>query len=340
MLVLLASLPGCAGTRPSAAAPGQPQPAAVGPARVDPAALQAFIDDMATRHGFDREALRKLFAHVEARDSIVRAISTPAEAKPWSAYRPIFVNAKRIDGGVQFWNTNADLLERAYQIYGVPPQIIVAIIGVETRYGANMGRYPVIDALTTLAFAYPPRAEFFRSELEEYLLLAREEGLDPLAPQGSYAGAMGEGQFIPSSYRRYAIDFDGDGRRDLWNSPADAIGSVANYFQQHGWTRDARIATTARVFGGAWQSLPEQGLEPKLTIAQLRDYGIVAEQCVDNDRHASFVSLDGENGPEYWLGLDNFYVITRYNHSARYAMAVYQLSQAIAAQHHQMQVQR
>jgi membrane-bound lytic murein transglycosylase B len=212
---------------------------------------------------------------------------------------------------------------------GVDAQVIVAIIGVETRYGGNTGSHQVLDALATLAFDYPPRSKFFSSELEQYLILAREEDIDVLSTKGSYAGAMGYGQFIPSSYRRFAIDFDQDGRRDLWNSPADIIGSVANYMHVHGWTRGTTVAVRAAVSGDKYQALSEQGLKPQITVQELRRDGITPAAAVPEDARAVLISLEDEKGPEYWLGMNNFYVITRYNHSQLYAMAVYQLSQAI-----------
>jgi membrane-bound lytic murein transglycosylase B len=217
----------------------------------------------------------------------------------------------------------------AEKVYGVAPQIIVAIIGVETRYGGNTGKYAVLDALSTLAFDYPPRAKFFRGELEQYLLLAREEHIDLLNTKGSYAGAMGYGQFIPSSYQRYAVDFDQDGKRDLWDSPMDIIGSVANYLHVNGWTPGAKVADRASVTGNRFKGVIEKGLKPEMTVKQLKSEGITPVKPLPADTLAALISLDQKSGPEYWLGLNNFYVITRYNHSPLYAMAVYQLSEEI-----------
>jgi membrane-bound lytic murein transglycosylase B len=221
------------------------------------------------------------------------------------------------------------LLERVEAELGVDAQVIVAIIGVETRYGGNTGSHQVLDALSTLAFDYPPRSKFFSSELEQYLILAREEDIDVLNTKGSYAGAMGYGQFIPSSYRRFAIDFDQDGRRDLWDSPADIIGSVANYMHMHGWTPGTTVAVRASVSGDKYQALSEQGLKPQFTVKDLRREGITPAAVVPEDARAALIALENKKGPEYWLGMNNFYVITRYNHSPLYAMAVYQLSEEI-----------
>jgi len=294
--------------------------------------VQAFIDEMVTKHDFDKAALTTLFSHVRLRPDIIAAINHPAEAKPWSQYRPIFLTQARIDGGVKFWNQHAATLEKAERTYGVPPRIVVAIIGVETRFGTYKGKYPVIDSLSTLAFDYPKRGAFFRSELEQFLLLAQEEKLDPLTVKGSYAGAMGGPQFISSSYRHYAVDFDGDGKRDLIDDYDDIIGSVANYFSEHGWQAGQPIAAPAKVSGDKYQALDTTDLKPQYDLRHLRDYGVSSATPLPDDALASLIRLDGANGPEYWLGLQNFYVITRYNHSPLYAMAVYQLGKAIAEQ--------
>lgn len=293
--------------------------------------LRSFIDEMVARHQFDRLALIELFGQVRPRPEIVEAISNPAEAKPWHVYRRIFLTESRIEGGLEFWARHEGLLEQAQERFGVPPEIIVAIIGIETRYGRYHGKFPVIEALATLAFDYPKRSRFFRSELEQYLLLTREEGIDPMSLNGSYAGAMGGPQFISSSYRRYAVDFDGDGRRDLWESDADIIGSVANYFAVHGWRPGERIAVPAAVPADKADSLPDMGLKPQYTVERLRALGVEPKGEVADDALATVISLEQTDGMEYWLGLHNFYVITRYNHSALYAMAAYQLSREIAA---------
>lgn len=291
--------------------------------------VQAFIEEVSQKHGFKKDELKKLFAKVEFKQKIIDAITRPAESKPWYEYRPIFVTETRITEGVKFWNEHQDELERAHQEYGVPPEIIVAIIGVETRYGRHKGGHRVMDSLSTLAFGYPKRAKFFRQELEQYLLLAREENLDPLSINGSYAGAMGKAQFISSSYRNYAVDFDGDGKRDLWNNTSDAIGSVANYFKRHKWQPDGPITTPAIVGSNHIKVLVEKGIKPHSTVAELRKRGVTPKTKVDPNEMGALIELQNRAGREYWLGLNNFYVITRYNHSPLYAMAVYQLGQAI-----------
>lgn len=292
--------------------------------------VQAFIREMVVRHGFNAARLQAVFGRAHAQPSIIAAMSRPAEAKPWYAYRAIFVNPKRVQGGVEFWRANEAALTRAERVHGVPPEIVVAIIGVETQYGGNMGKYRVLEALSTLAFDYPRRADYFRKELENFLLLTRAEGIDPLTPRGSYAGAMGYGQFMPSSFRSYAVDFDGDGHRDLWRNSRDAIGSVANYFKEHGWRTGEPIAMPARVSGAAWPALVSRKLgQPQYSVASLQARGVLPEGPVGGDQAAMLLEFQGQEGPKYWLGFGNFYVITRYNHSQLYAMAVYQLGQEI-----------
>lgn len=293
------------------------------------AQLDGFIDQMVDKHHFDADALRQLFADAKLRQDIIDAISRPAEAKPWYDYRPIFVTRSRVQGGVQFWREHAAALAKAEKTYGVPAQIIVAILGVETRYGKHAGRYRVLDSLSTLAFAYPPRSRFFRSELEQYLLMTREEKVDPASLLGSYAGAMGQPQFISSSFRAYAVDFDGDGKRDLWDDTDDAIGSVGNYFKRHGWRRGEPVAQPARITGKAPQKLLDAGLKPKFSAAELARHGVELKGKAPEGLDGALFSLETRDGPEYWVGWNNFYVITRYNHSPLYAMAVYQLSEAI-----------
>ncbi len=293
--------------------------------------LDRFADQMAERHGFDRQRLQRLLGQARYRQKIIDAITRPAEAKPWSQYRPIFVTEKRAREGVAYWRANQALLRRAEREYGVPPEIVTAIIGVETRYGRHAGGYPVIDALATLAFGYPKRARFFRRELEQFLLLTREEQVSPEQALGSYAGALGKPQFIPSSYREYAVDFDGDGRRDLWGSDADVIGSVAAYFKRHGWRRGEPVTVRAEGVNDANRRLSERGMKPSIRLDHLRQAGIIPAAPLDlpADTRASLIRLQGGQGDEYWIGLPNFYAITRYNHSNLYAMAVYQLSQEI-----------
>jgi len=300
--------------------------------------VQVFINEMVAQHGFSREELEKIFSQAQRRDDILALMSKPVEKKlPWYEYRKIFLTQSRIEGGVAFWNQNAAILEQAAKAYGVDAQIIVAIIGVETRYGGNMGSYRVLDALSTLAFDYPPRGEFFRDELEQYLLLARVEHIDLLNTKGSYAGAMGYGQFIPSSYQRFAVDFDHDGKRDLWDSPMDIVGSVANYLHIHGWDPGATVTIRANVTGDRYESVIEKGLKPDTAVKELRTEGITPSIPLPDGTLAALLSLEQEDGPEYWLGFNNFYVITRYNHSPLYAMAVYQLSEEIRLARARMQ---
>jgi len=291
--------------------------------------VKDFINELAVEDGFNREQLAEIFEQVEKKQRIIDLISRPAEkAKPWHEYREIFVTAPRIAAGVEFWEENEAALNRAGSKFGIPIEIIVAVIGVETNYGRNKGSFRVMDALSTLAFDYPPRARFFRSELRELLLLAREENKDPLELIGSYAGAMGYGQFIPSSFRAYAIDFDGDGTRDIWSSQTDAIGSVANYFSRHGWDGESPIAVRVTVTDERADQLANQGLKPKRSIAELRKAGMEHVSLPDQTLGALF-RLEGRDGWEYWLGLHDFYVVTRYNHSHMYALAVVQLSEAV-----------
>jgi membrane-bound lytic murein transglycosylase B len=295
-------------------------------------AYQEFAAEMAKKHGFDRQELITLLSKTEFRDDIIKAITRPAEAKPWYQYRPIFLKPDRIAGGVKFWQENETLLQRISADYGVPPEIIVAIIGVETRYGNHTGRYRILDSLTTLAFGYPKRASFFRSELEQFLLLTREEKVNPAEAMGSYAGAMGKPQFISSSYRSYAVDYDGDGHRDLWNNNADVVASVANYFKRHGWRKGEPI--TLEVSGGSKPvKYVEAGMKPSIKVADLLASGVKPKGAArpNPEALASLIELDAGGHNEYWLGLHNFYVITRYNHSNLYAMAAYQLSQEILA---------
>lgn len=294
--------------------------------------VRVFVAETAARHQLSVEELAAVLADARVIARILEAMNTPAESKPWRDYRPIFLTQTRIDQGIEFWDRHADLLARASSEYGVPAEIIVAILGVETRYGRHTGNYRVLDALATLAFEYPPRADFFRRELEHFLLLAREEQLDPLAATGSYAGAIGQAQFMPSSYRNYAVDFDGDGRRDLAGSAADAVGSIANYFRRHGWRTGEPVAVPARVSGEVYQGLITPGTKPEIPLSAFADYGVESTEALDPQTLSMLLMFEAQDGPEYWLGLNNFYVITRYNRSSLYAMAVYQLSCAILEQ--------
>jgi membrane-bound lytic murein transglycosylase B len=289
---------------------------------------RAFAEEMVARHGLPADEVSSLLAAASYRQAIVDAMDRPYEAKPWRDYREIFLTPERIEGGVRFWRDNAALLDQAEAAFGVPARIIVAIIGIETNYGGNLGSHKVIDALTTLGFSYPRRAAFFRKELEQFLLLAREEQVDPLNALGSYAGALGKPQFIPSSYRAYAVDFDRDGRRDLWGSNADVIGSVGNYLARHGWRRGKPVAAEVRLTNGVPAGIPvaeKRPVEPRMSLQALAEAGLrpadpAALEGADEADRAVLLELDG-TGLEYWLALDNFYAITRYNHSNLYAMA-------------------
>lgn len=289
-----------------------------------------FIDSMVSKHQFDRNQLTALLKQAKLQPSILKAISSPAERRlEWHSYRNIFLQAKRIDGGISFWQDNKKLLQDATEKYSVPAEIIVAIIGVETQYGGNTGSYKVLDSLTTLGFHFPKRASFFKRELEEFLLLCREEGLNPRDPTGSYAGAMGKSQFISSSYRAYAVDGDNDKKRDLWNSNADIINSVANYFARHGWKDSPLITAKTTVSGEAYKTLLNTSLKPVHTIQELKQHQVNVPTDLPGDTRVKLLELNQVDQAEYWLAFDNFYTITRYNHSHLYAMAVYQLSQEI-----------
>ncbi len=294
--------------------------------------MEAFVQRVAASQGFDEDRLRQVMLKIEFQQGVISAVSAPATSRTWKEFRPGFFTRQRIEGGVKFWSENQYWLLRARETYGVPEELIVAIIGIETLYGRNIGNFRIIDAIATLAFQTQSRPAFFLNELEEYFLLCRDLGLDPLVPRGSYAGAMGLAQFIPSSYRRYARDFDGDGQTDLWASAADAIGSVANYLKEFGWRWNGTVALRARVADpAAADELVKLGVRPTLTAGNLAQKGVTAERPLRDGEIAALMQFEGDNGREYWLGLDNFYVITRYNRSQNYAMAVWQLSQEIAA---------
>ncbi|MCF7982431.1 MAG: lytic murein transglycosylase B [Pseudomonadales bacterium] len=295
--------------------------------------VSAFIDEMVVQHGFDKASLQEVFSEAVFKEKIIKLMTSPAEAKPWKDYRSILVTEQRAKQGIEFMKEHGADLDRAESVYGVPAEIIVAIIGVETRYGRVTGSNRIIDALSTLAFDYPRRADYFRKELAEFLMLARDEGVDPLSLKGSYAGAMGYGQFMPSSFRAYAVDFDDDGHKDIWNNPTDAIGSVANYFHQHGWQKGGPVTERAIAEGDAYETMlvkKRADLMPIRSLADLIAAGFKPEKALVPEQPATAMRFEGAEGDEHWIGLHNFYVITRYNHSALYAMAVYQLSQEIA----------
>jgi len=299
----------------------------------DQAAVNKFINKMVTQHEFNAAELTGLFHKVEEKQNIIKAMTRPAEGMPWYKYRKIFMRDSRIQGGVKFWATNQASLKNTAQRYGVPEEIIVAIIGVETLYGERTGGYRVIDALSTLGFAYPKRSKFFLSELEHFLILCREQKISPLEPVGSYAGAMGMPQFMPSSYRHYAADYEGDAKRDIWNNPADAIASVANYFSKHKWQTGKDIAFPVHVDGGLYRLALTKGLKPDFSLQKLIKLGVQVPRQVDKLAMAKLLSFEQESANDLWIGLENFYVITRYNHSALYAMAVFQLSEKIKQQY-------
>ncbi|WP_279048653.1 lytic murein transglycosylase B [Cedecea davisae] len=294
---------------------------------------EKFIEKMVNKHGFDRRQLHEVLSQAKRLDYVLRLMDqqAPTTAPPagpngaWLRYRAKFITPDNVQNGVKFWNQYESALNRAYQVYGVPPEIIVGIIGVETRWGRVMGKTRIVDALSTLAFAYPRRAQYFAGELETFLLMARNEGDDPLALKGSFAGAMGYGQFMPSSFKEYAVDFNGDGHVNLWD-PEDAIGSVANYFKAHGWEKGDMVAVPAN---GQVPGLAN-GFNTKYSVSALAQSGLSPQGSLGNHQEVSLLRLDMGDRYQYWYGLPNFYAITRYNHSTHYAMAVWQLGQSVA----------
>lgn len=293
--------------------------------------VRAFIAEMAEKHGFASEELGRVFGKTQARPSIIALMTRPAEkALPWHEYRTRFLTERRIVRGVETGRLQADALQRATE-RGVAAPVMLSIVGVETFYGENTGKHRVIDALATLAFDYPPRSPFFRNELEQFLLMSREESLDPLGPQGSYAGAMGIPQFMPSSFRAYAVDGDGDGRRNLWASWADVFASVANYLREHGWRPGEPVMAGADVTDANLAGLEFGKLALSETVGSLRARGVRFDTVLGADAPAVLLQLAGRDGPEYRVGFTNFYAITRYNRSQLYASAVSDLADAIAA---------
>ena len=293
----------------------------------------AFIDSMVEQHDFDREALRDVLGAADVKQSILDAIAKPAErTKNWAEYRKIFITPERIRAGAVFWADNQEALQVVSESTGVPIEMLVGIIGVETYFGRITGNYRVLDALATLAFSYPPRSKFFRRELEEYLLLVREEGMQATDATGSYAGAMGRPQFMPSSYRAYAVDSTDDGKRDIWNNWTDVAGSIANYFLKHGWKPGEEVTARASL-GGGWQGAipqPKNTLKATETVASLSRQGVMFVTDLPGDSNSELLTYEGADGLEHWVGFHNFFVITRYNRSAMYALAVHQLGQEIA----------
>jgi membrane-bound lytic murein transglycosylase B len=295
--------------------------------------VNAFAQEMQQRHGMKPLETLAILAKAEKKQKILDAIARPAEKKPWKDYRKIFMTDTRITEGVAFWQAHNEELRVVSERYQVDPEIIVAIIGIETSYGKNTGNYKVLDALATLAFDYPPRSAFFRQQLEEFLLLAREQKQNPLTLTGSYAGAMGYGQFMPSSYRNFAVDFDGDGFADIWHNTRDAIASVAYYFQKHGWKMHEPVLVRAHVTHDFDESLIGSSPKPQLPLLDLAGRGVAPVMGdLGTTRKAVLLRQEGEYGTEYWLGFENFYTITRYNSSSLYAMAAHQLSEAIRSE--------
>ncbi len=310
------------------------------PAFMQRADVTAFVQKMVSKHNFNARQLNQLLQQSTTQEKILTSIAKPAEKLPWHRYEPIFMGDKRIQEGIAFWQKHAKTLQRAEKEYGVPAEYIVAILGVETFYGKQAGQYRVLDSLVTLAFEYPPRSTFFKDELEQFLLLAREENWNAAEIKGSYAGAMGNPQFISSSYRNFAVDFSGKGKRDLINSVDDSIGSVANYFKKNGWQKGAPVVLKAKAQGEKFKPLVASGGNPKPdhTLQQLAGFGIKAPNHANTlykNQPFALVALEGVDGPEYWLGGQNFYVITRYNRSNLYAMAVHNLSQKVKAGYQQ-----
>lgn len=288
--------------------------------------IPQFIDEMVEKHQFKREELEQTFQRAEYRADVIAAITTPATVKPWVEYRASFINPLRIDGGVEFWKQYAPFLKRAEQQYGVPQEIIIAVIGVETLYGRRAGKYRTLDALTTLAFDYPRRAEFFRNELAEYLLLAREQNFNLLEIKASYAGALGIPQFMPSNYRKYAVDFNANGRVDILREPEDAIGSVANYLKQYGWRAGEPVAQQASLGN---EAIPATAATSRSLAAWAEDGVVPLAKPQGATPPAWLLDFTVDTGKEYWLAYNNFHVITLYNNSNFYAMSVFQLAEAL-----------
>jgi membrane-bound lytic murein transglycosylase B len=292
--------------------------------------VKEFIAHMADTYSFKKRTLRKLLKGAEFQAAIVEAMGKPAEkAKLWYEYRPIFVTERRIQEGVEFWTAHRQALDQASVRSGVAPEYLAAILGVETFYGRRTGTYRVLDALATLSFDYPGREKFFRDELEQFLLLTRDGRLDPKTVKGSYAGAMGAPQFMPSNYRRYAVDADADGRIDLWNDWPDVCASVGNYLKEHGWNAGEPVLAEASVPAEKAGDLDGRKLVLSETVASLTAKGVSFESALPAEAPVILIAADEADGIHWRVGYNNFYVITRYNHSALYAMAVYELAGAV-----------
>ena len=292
--------------------------------------VKEFITHMSTAYGFKKGALRKLLKSAASQPAIIDAMSKPAEkAKLWYEYRPIFLNERRIREGTEFWVAHRQALDQASIKSGVAPEYLAAILGVETYYGRLTGTYRVLDALVTLSFDYPPREKFFRDELEQYLLLTRDAHLDPKTLKGSYAGAMGAPQFMPLNYRRYAVDADANGRIDLWNDWPDVCASVGNYLKEHGWNTGEPVLEEATVPPEKVGDLDGRKLALSETIASLEAKGVSFDTSLPPEAPAILIAADEPDGVHWRVGYNNFFVITRYNHSPLYAMAVYELATAM-----------
>jgi membrane-bound lytic murein transglycosylase B len=293
--------------------------------------VRDFIDSMVSEHAYDRDTLENVLQQATSQETILEAIARPAErTKEWHEYRDIFLTDARVKAGAAFWREHSEALDRISKETGVDVEILVGIIGVETYFGRRTGNYRVLDALVTLAFEYPPRSKFFRNELEQFLLLVREEEMEAIDATGSYAGAMGRPQFMPSSYRAYAVDSSADGKRDIWTNWADVIGSVANYFVRHGWRSNNQVVVQASLSNQWRGDPPENTLKPQETVTSLSHQGVLFATDLAGDQQSQLLTLIGDDGEEYWVGFHNFFVITRYNRSVMYALAVHQLGQEIA----------
>lgn len=295
--------------------------------------VQNFINMMVKQHQFKRPELVSVFEQVQLQPQIIESMERPFEKKNWDVYKQLFLTPQRVQGGIAFWQANQQILQKAEKQFGVPAHVIVAIIGVETLYGKNQGSYRVIDALSTLAFNYPKRSDFFSKELAEYFLLCREHHVTPTQYVGSYAGAMGKPQFMPSSYRNYAVDFSTNPKKDLMNDDKAVIASVANYFQRHGWITDEGIAQPAKISGTGYKHINTAYKSAAYSIKQLTSAGVQPLTAAFNPPDkAGLIELNTDQGSEFWLAYPNFYVITRYNSSPQYALAVYLLSQELKNQ--------
>ena len=337
-----ATVPGITGTAPAAspgtAATEAPAILIAAPFDVHRPEIAQWIDEVVGHDGWKRKSVVALLEQAQPQPKVLDIMTRPLEkVAPWWEYRERFMTEERIQKGVQLWLDHANELERISGEYHVPPEYLVAILGVETFYGRNTCRYRVLDALATLAFDYPPRASFFRGELEQYLLLTTESKLDPLTTCGSYAGAMGVPQFMPSVYRRYAVDADSDKKRDLWNSWDDILASVANYLHEWGWTPGGPVLAETTLDPDPSFQIEPHNLDLNETVASLGAHGIQVDLEVPPDTPVVLISAEQRDGPAYRVGFHNFYVITRYNHSARYAMTVHDLATALAARVHAMQ---